>query len=340
MATIIPMQSPARRDGPALVAARRRTPEAGDDTDTPTGAGRPAKSHLDRLGILLAKHAPRDGIFELPLRGVHAVRRSRSSREPLHGTYRPALCIVAQGSKLAMLGREVFPYDASRMLVFSVDLPLAGEVTRATTAKPFLGLRLDLNPERIAVLVRKVFPKGAPKASGRRGIYISDATDAIVDAATRLVALMADAVDARLLGPLVVDEILLRLLRSAIGGRVAQIGEAESGTQRVATAIAWIRSNFAQPVSIDHLAELVHMSVSSFHQHFKAVTSMSPLQYQKVLRLQEARRLMLFHGTDAVTSCRRVGYVSPSQFSREYARVFGSAPTKDIARLRATAIAD
>jgi transcriptional regulator GlxA family with amidase domain len=140
--------------------------------------------------------------------------------------------------------------------------------------------------------------------------------------------------DAELLSPLIVDEILIRLLRSPIGVRVAQMGFTESSVERVAKAISWLRINFSQPMKVEDLAELVHMSVSSFHEHFKSVTSMSPLHYQKVLRLQEARRLMLSAMMDAGAASQRVGYLSASQFSREYSRFFGSAPTKDIARLR------
>jgi transcriptional regulator GlxA family with amidase domain len=178
-----------------------------------------------------------------------------------------------------------------------------------------------------------------PKPSDTRGLYVGDATDDIIDAVTRLLNLMARAEDADLLGPLVVDEILIRLLRTPIGTRVAQIGQPNSGVQRVAEAVAWIRAHFAQPVTVEEMAGSVRMSVSSFHQRFKAVTSMSPLQYQKVLRLHEARRLMLFQRMDASDACRRVGYLSPSQFSREYGRFFGSAPTRDVARLLADGIA-
>jgi AraC-like DNA-binding protein len=165
-------------------------------------------------------------------------------------------------------------------------------------------------------------------------MYVGRTTDDIVDAVTRLLDLMAHPEDADLLGPLVVDEILIRLLRTSIGARVAQIGHTKSEVQRIGEAVSWIRSHFAQPVTVEEMAASVHMSASSFHQHFKAVTSMSPLQYQKVLRLHEARRLMLFQQIDASHACQRVGYLSPSQFSREYSRFFGNAPTKDIARLR------
>ena len=174
----------------------------------------------------------------------------------------------------------------------------------------------------------------SPRRRTHRGLYVGHTNDDIIDAVTRLLDLMARPEDADLLGPLVVDEILIRLLHTPIGNRVAQIGHPKSGVHRVAQACHWIRAHFAQPVTVEEMAASVHMSASSFHQRFKAVTTMSPLQYQKVLRLHEARRLMLFQKMDASEACHRVGYLSASQFSREYARFFGSAPTKDIARLR------
>ena len=220
-----------------------------------------------------------------------------------------------------------------------MDLPVASQVTRASRKDPYLGFVLDLDPARVAELAARVYPRGVPKTPDNRGLYVGRATDGIVDAVTRLLELMAQPEDANLLGPLVVDEILIRLLRTSIGPRVAQIGQPKSGVQRVAEAVSWIRAHFAQPVTVEEMAASVHMSASSFHQRFKAVTSMSPLQYQKVLRLHEARRLMLFQKMAANDACHRVGYLSPSQFSREYARFFGSAPTKDIARLREEGLA-
>ena len=234
-----------------------------------------------------------------------------------------------------MLGREVLEYDPARMLVFSVDLPIASQVTRATTNVPYLGFVLHLDPQRVAALAARVYPRGIPKSGDDRGLYVGQATDAIVEAVTRLIELTAKPADTELLAPLVVDEILIRLLRTPIGSRVAQIGHPTSGVQRVGQAVSWIRTHFAQPVTVDEMAASVRMRPSSFYQRFKAVTSMSPLQFQKVLRLHEARRLMLFQEMDAGEAGRRVGYLSASQFSREYARFFGTAPTKDIARLHA-----
>ena len=233
-----------------------------------------------------------------------------------------------------MVGRDIYEYDQSRMIVFSVDMPVAAQVTRASLADPFLCLRLDLDPQRVANLVMKVFPQGLPAAKGHGGVSIAQADVDIIDAAVRLMRLMPQASDAELLAPLVVDEILIRLLRGPVGTRLAQIGLAESGVWGVARAVAWLRANFSQPVKVGELARLANMSPSTFHQHFRSVTSLSPLQYQKALRLQEARRLMLSPMMDAGTASRQVGYMSPSQFSREYGRFFGDAPTKDIAKLR------
>jgi AraC-like DNA-binding protein len=248
---------------------------------------------------------------------------------------RPAVCIVAQGAKVVMLGRDVLEYDAAHVLVFAVDLPTSSQVIRASRKEPYLGFVLDLDPARVAELATRAFPRGIPKPTDARALYVGHSTDGIVDAATRLLDLMARPEDAELLGPVVIDEIVLRLLRTTIGPRVAQIGQPKSGVQRVGDAVCWIREHFAQPITVEEMAAAAQMSASSFHERFKAVTSLSPLQYQKVLRLHEARRLLLFQRMDVNEACHRVGYLSPSQFSREYARFFGSAPTKDIARVQA-----
>lgn len=294
----------------------------------------PGALALRRLANLVARFAPHDGAFPLRLPGTYVVRLSHISTEPTYATMRPAVCIVAQGAKVVMLGRDVVEYDPAHVLVFAVDLPMSSQVIRASRKEPYLGFILDLDPARVAELATRVYPTGIPKPSDARALYVGHSTDGIVDAVTRLLDLMAHPQDAALLGPLVVDEIVIRLLRTAIGPRVAQIGQPKSGVQRVGEAVGWIRAHFAQPVTVEEMAAAVHMGASSFHERFKAVTSMSPLQYQKVVRLHEARRLMLFQRMDVNEACHRVGYLSPSQFSREYSRFFGNAPTRDVARAR------
>jgi AraC-like DNA-binding protein len=294
----------------------------------------PSELALRRFGNVVARYAPHDGAFPLRLPGTFVVRLSHLTTEPMYATMRPAVCIVAQGAKVVMVGRDVVEYDPTHVLVLAVDLPISSQVIRASRKEPYLGVILDLAPPRVAELAARVFPHGIRKPPDVRGLYVGHSTDGLVDAVTRLLDLMADPEEAGMLGPLVVDEIIIRLLRTAVGPRVAQIGQPKSGVQRIGEAVSWIRAHFSQPVTVDEMAASVHMSASSFHARFKAVTSLSPLQYQKVLRLHEARRLMLFQKMDASDASHRVGYLSPSQFSREYARFFGNAPTRDIARVR------
>jgi AraC-like DNA-binding protein len=306
------------------IASPRRPDKVGGSNEPDTA----------KLARRIAAYAPHDGSFDLLIPGLCASRFSRTNSQRAHVLRLPSLCIVAQGAKTIIVGHEVYEYDPSRMLVFSVALPIAAQITQASHSEPYLALRLDLDPLKISELVLKVYPNGLPPVQERRAVYVTPVEVSIVTAATRLMEFLAQPGDVELLAPLVVDEIFIRLLRSRIGARVAQMGFAESSVHRLAKAISWLRANFSQPMKVEELAELVHMSVSSFHEHFKSVTSMSPLHYQKVLRLQEARRLMLSTMMDASTACTRVGYLSASQFSREYSNFFGSAPSKDIARLR------
>ena len=293
-----------------------------------------AEPDTSQLARLIAAYAPHDGSFDLGVRGSHVSRYSRVNNECVHALGLPSLCIAEQGAKRVIVGDEVLEYNASRMIVFSVALPVAAQITQASASAPYLSLRLDLEPHKIAELVLKVYPNGLPPVQERKAVYVTPVDEDIVCAALRLVECQAHPGDGELIGPLVVDEILIRLLRSPIGIRVAQMGFAESSVHRITKAISWLRENYSQPMKVEELAEMVHMSASSFHEHFKSVTSMSPLHYQKVLRLQEARRLMLAKMMDAGSASQQVGYLSASQFSREYSRFFGSAPTRDIARLR------
>jgi AraC-like DNA-binding protein len=286
------------------------------------------------LAKLIAALAPYDGSVDLRGAGVHAIRLSRSNDEPVHYVQPSSLCMVAQGAKIVMIGEDTYGYEAGQMALYSIDVPMAGRVTRASVSDPYLLLMIDLDAEKITELALKVFPHGLPQARDTRSLYVGEADPYLIDAATRLVELMAQPADAELLAPLVRDEILIRLLRSPMGPRVAQIGQAGSSVQRVARAVTWLRTHFDRAANIEELAALVNMSVTSFHRQFRAVTGMSPLQYQKTLRLQEARRLMLTSMMDAGAAGRRVGYASASQFSREYSRFFGSAPAKDVNRLR------
>lgn len=289
---------------------------------------------MEALVERIERFTPHDGAFELRLPGVQLYRFSHASGELHHGVQKPGLCLVAQGAKSVLLEQELFEYDESRFLIYAVDVPVASRLVRASIEEPYLSFRMDLDPQRITELLPKVHPRGLPRAVEGRAISVAPVEPGLVEAITRLIGLTSTQADAELLAPLVVEEILIRLLRGPLGARVAQIGQEDSRLQRVGKAVAWLREHYDQAVEVETLAGMVHMSASAFHQHFKAVTAMSPLQYQKVLRLQEARRLMLSTLADAGMAARRVGYASASQFSREYGRHFGHPPVKDIARLR------
>ncbi len=216
---------------------------------------------LAKLGRLISAYAPHDGSFGLRVPGVHAVRLSRVNQECVHAVTLPSLCIAAQGAKTFIVGQDVHEYDATRMIVFSVALPVAAQVTQASYSEPYLAIKLDLDPHKIAELALKVFPHGLPPAEERIAVYVTPVEESVVNAATRLMECLPHPGDAELLAPLVMDEILIRLLRSPIGVRVAQMGFAESSVQRIAKAISWLRENYSQPMKVEDLAELVHMSV-------------------------------------------------------------------------------
>jgi AraC-like DNA-binding protein len=297
------------------------------------------KSDIATLAALISAHAPYDGVFELRVPGVYAIRVSHPNRDVTHYLQRSSMCIVAQGAKTVAIGDDTYDYATSQVAVYSIDVPITGRVTRASYAEPYLNLKLDLDAQKVAELALKVFPHGLPQPRESGALYVGDVDADLIDASTRLLELMARPADADLLAPLVIDEILIRLLRSPMGSRVAQIGQTDSSLDRVAKAVSWLRTNFNQSANVEDLAKLVNMSVTSFHRQFKAVTSMSPLQYQKAIRLQEARRLMLTSSLDAGSAGRRVGYLSASQFTREYGRFFGNAPVRDINRLREEGLA-
>ncbi|MBT2322403.1 AraC family transcriptional regulator [Variovorax paradoxus] len=288
---------------------------------------------LAELARLIAKHAPTDGVHETGIKSVSAIRLSQPN-EPIGAIQDPAICVIAQGSKRAMLGDEVYVYDESCYLVAAVGLPVTAHVTTASPEAPYLCFRLALDPGEIAALLLKAGSPPAPRRASSRGMFLSRVTPSMLDAVLRLMRLLDSPDDLEALAPLAIHEILYRVLRSEEGPRLAQIATADSHAHRIARAVAWLKAHFAEPLRIEDMARQVHMSTSSLHQHFRAVTSMSPLQYQKQIRLQEARKLMLSELVDAATAGHRVGYESPSQFSREYSRFFGAPPARDLQRLR------
>ncbi|UJF34038.1 AraC family transcriptional regulator [Paenibacillus hexagrammi] len=287
-----------------------------------------------RLAHLANTYAPHDGVSQPGIPGLYISRYSQMNNTTIKTFYTPSLLLVAQGAKTITAGQETYRIAKSQILLLPVALPIATNSVHAAPGEPFLAIRLELDLNRIAELVLKVFPQGIPPVQKRRAGYVGDADLRMMNAAKRLLECITQPHDAELLAPLILDEILIRVLRSPIGIHVAETGFAESSVQRVVKAIVWLRENFSLQMKVAELAEQVHMSESSFHEHFKAVTSLSPLQYQKALRLHEARRLMVSGSMDASTACQLVGYVSASQFSRDYSRFFGNPPRRDIVQMR------
>jgi len=285
-----------------------------------------------RLAALLERFANNEGITATAIPGL-SLFRATAPTEPLHCLYEPALAIVVQGRKQAMLGDAVYLYGQSQYLVVSLDLPVVGQVIEASPEVPYLSMRMDLEPAQISALLLEIeYPAAAQGCS--RGIAVSHLCDPLEAAIVRLMSLLDTPQDIAVLAPLIQREILYRLLMGERGGQLRQIACVGSHSQRIAKAVGWLKNNFARPLSIEALASEVNMSISALHHHFKTVTAISPLQFQKQLRLQEARRLMLVEALDAASAGNRVGYESPSQFTREYHRLFGAPPQRDITRLR------
>lgn len=286
-----------------------------------------------RLALLIEAHVTSDGTAETPIQGLYFNRYSRPEpSDYMHTMQWPTVGIAAQGTKIIKIGEQTSEYSGSRILVAPVAMPISMQTIQASTSEPFLGVGVYLDPHKIAALIPKVYPNGLPKTGKRSASYVLEGEPAIIGAVARLVSCLDEPGDNGLLASLAADELFVRLLRSPIGVYVAETVLAGSNVQRVAKAIDWLRSHFAESRTIAELAAMVHLSESSFREYFKSVTSMSPLQYQKALRLQEARRLMLSGGRDITTACRLVGYISDSQFSRDYSRFFGNPPSRDIAK--------
>ncbi|RVW09096.1 AraC family transcriptional regulator [Prescottella agglutinans] len=293
--------------------------------------------HFEELRTLLARHARPDWTTSIDGVLISKVDRSDPPAPSMSGT---VLAVIAQGAKRLALGDRVYEYGAGQYLVASVDLPVTGQFTRADPEQPALGFGLTLEPSAVAELLLQAGPGDIPRDSGcaPSGIAVSDAPPTLLDAVVRLLRLLDEPRDRAALAPLVKREILWRLITGEQGATVRQLGLADSGLTHVSRAVRWIRENYAQPFRVEDVARLSGMSVSAFYRNFQAVTAMSPIQFQKQIRLQEARLLLATHPGDVTGVGRRVGYDNPSQFSREYRRQFGAPPSRDAARLRDTAL--
>jgi AraC-like DNA-binding protein len=269
-----------------------------------------------------------DGLFVTAIDGLFLMRSS-TELLPQHILYRPALCITVQGAKQVVFGEEVFHYREMQALVVSVELPGIGRVTRATADAPYLGIVLQLDLGAMRDVMGDLDSPPKPRDDVGLGVFVDDLGGPLTDCVLRLIRLLKTPKAIPILYPLIMREISYWLLAGANGDEVCKLATPNGHTQRITEAIYLLREDFARPIRIEQLATTARMSPSSFHQHFKTLTSMTPLQYQKQLRLLEARRLMAVDGVSVTSAAYRVGYESASQFSREYGRMFGLPPRRD-----------
>ena len=302
-------------------------------------ASLPFDLQVQELAHRIEQFTKYEGFTDTAIDAVQLIRADH----PTTGTltvYEPSVCIIAQGQKQAVLGNEILRYDPANYLVASVDVPVMGQVLEATPEKPYLCFRLALDTQQISDLLLasgdEIRKTASIKAPPRRGLFVSQANAPLLDAVLRLMRLLETPADIPVLAPLLMREIIYRLLQSEQGETLAQIALADSHAQQIGKVINTLKRDYHKNLRIDDLAREACMSSSSLHAHFKTITNMTPLQYQKQLRLQEARRLLFAEQLDAATASHRVGYESPSQFNREYHRLFGLPPVRDIARLRSS----
>lgn len=291
-------------------------------------------SNIQELVTLIEQHTGADGAYVTTIPGISLHRVSHVSR-PHYDVLKPVVCIVAQGSKQMFVGETVHAYDKNRYLVISLDIPVLTEVVEASLEKPLLCAVFSLDPADISTLMIENDFKRSKREAPTSAITTSPLSDELLDTFVRLLRLLNSPSDIPTLSPLIQKELLYRLLRGEQSIQMSQIAFSDSKLHQISRAINWIKLNFDKPITIKDLATEVGMSRSSLHRNFQAVTGISPLHYQKQIRLQEARRLMLRGDVDSATASHLVGYQSPSQFNREYKRLFGTPPHRSIAKLRA-----
>jgi AraC-like DNA-binding protein len=301
----------------------------------PKQAG-PYTSDATAIGALaraIARFAQTDGDHPTAIPAL-TLHRRKAPTEPLHCIYNLGLGVVAQGDKQVLLGGDAIDYGPGLSMLTTIDLPVVSHVTRASAREPFLGMMLTLDARFILQMASEIDAPRSRRDDAHRSISFEALDPALRDALVRIVNLLDQPALVPRLAPLIQQEITIRLLTGPHGPHLRRLVTAGSPGQQISKVVAWLKQNFAQPLQGGDLADRAHMSPSTFRQHFRALTGVSPLQYQKQLRLQEARQLMLNENLDAGSAAVHVGYESASQFSREYSRLFGAPPQRDITRMR------
>ncbi len=272
---------------------------------------------------------------ETPLSGLY-VTAAEAPSGPLHGVYRPSLCVVLQGTKISQLGGQTYRYEEGKCLITSLEVPIRAQILDASPQAPYVAFVLDIDPAVVSGLLLEIANGQTPAVPPPAALSVHPLAGELIGPMERLLALADTPRDIPVLAPMVRREIFWHLLNGPQAAMMRQIGLADSRTARISRSIVWVRENYTETISVPHLAGLAGMSPATFHRHFKAATDMTPVQFQKSLRLQEARRLLLVEGSDVAQVGFTIGYESPSQFSREYRRMFGAPPGRDGAAIRRT----
>jgi AraC-like DNA-binding protein len=279
----------------------------------------------------LGQRVINDGYYVLSEGNLEVTRASSVSSEQTNVLTQPCVCIVSQGAKLVTAGKGSLQYveNESSMVVYASEIPIRVAINRASEEHPYFCLMVPLTARRISEVASRLYPNGIPKAGKESAVYVRESVPQIVNAIRRMLQNIDDPKQGDLLIPLAIEEVVVRLLCSDIGPAIAQMGVSDSHTAQINQAISWLKKHYTLPMRVEELARDIGMSVSSFHAHFKAIVGITPLQFQKTLRLQAARRLIISNEMDVSLAAFEVGYASTSQFSREYVREFGIAPSRD-----------
>lgn len=292
-----------------------------------------AAAYTKSLLSTALKYCSREGIHPTDLPGLKVIRRDKTT-EASPGMYTPIVCLVLQGEKRVWSGKKIYRYNPANYLVSCLDIPATVQVVRASAQEPYVGLTLELQPPVVYEILQETSAVELQSEGLRGGFFVEKVKVELADAFARLLRTLENKNDQKLLAPSIIREIHYRLMSSRYGSKIRQLGMVGSKTQRISKVLEHLRKDYAAPLRVTDLARMANMSPSAFHLHFRQITSMSPLQYQKQIRLQEARRLLSIEAIDAASVAYQVGYESPSQFSREYKRLFGQPPMRDVERLR------
>ncbi len=333
--TNLPNPASAATRAPAASSFAPSTPAPAAVAGAPLASSPLASALLAAATVYLDNHDGQEGYFSMPMGGVHVLHCFRRVMAN-HRVYKPSLCIVLRGAKQIVFGGDMLAYGPMQCLIVSMDMPACGQIVEASPDESFVGITIDLDPAVMHEVIEQMDAPPVAPADAGPALFVESVDAPLAECLLRLFRLADQPQAAPVLHPSIMREIYYWLLSGPHGGELRRQVQPDTHNDRIVKAISLLRANYTQRVRVEQLADVARMSPSSFHQHFKAMTSMTPLQFQKQLRLLEARRLMVAEAAGVADAAYQVGYESASQFSREYSRMFGASPKRSAMELRAT----